>query len=95
MSDDISMGALTGTIAERTRAAFAAGCDLVLHCNGSLDEMQEVAAEAPLLGGRRRGARRCRACARAAPPVPSTSEAARGLRRAMMARPPEAARMAS
>src|SRR5262245_4360632 len=34
MSDDISMGALTGSIPERTRAALAAGCDLVLHCNG-------------------------------------------------------------
>jgi beta-N-acetylhexosaminidase len=51
MSDDISMGALSGTIAERTRAALAAGCDLVLHCNGRLDEMQEVAAEAPELAG--------------------------------------------
>jgi beta-N-acetylhexosaminidase len=52
MSDDISMGALTGTIGARTRAAVAAGCDLVLHCNGRLDEMVEVAAAAPLLAGR-------------------------------------------
>lgn len=51
MSDDISMGALSGTIAERTRAAFAAGCDLVLHCNGRLDEMRAVAAESPVLSG--------------------------------------------
>jgi beta-N-acetylhexosaminidase len=51
MSDDISMGALTGSIAERTRAAVAAGCDLVLHCNGQLDEMRAVAAEAPRLDG--------------------------------------------
>ncbi len=51
MSDDVSMGALAGTLAERTRAAFAAGCDLVLHCNGRLDEMGDVAAETPLLGG--------------------------------------------
>ena len=36
MSDDVSMNALSGTIAERSRAAFAAGCDVVLHCNGSL-----------------------------------------------------------
>lgn len=49
MSDDVSMGALSGSVAARTRACFAAGCDLVLHCNGRLDEMQEVAAEAPLL----------------------------------------------
>ena len=51
MSDDISMGALSGTIAERTRAAFAAGCDFVLHCNGRLDEMRMVAAESPVLTG--------------------------------------------
>jgi beta-N-acetylhexosaminidase len=51
MSDDISMGALSGSIAERTRAALAAGCDLVLHCNGRLGEMQAVANEAPELAG--------------------------------------------
>jgi beta-N-acetylhexosaminidase len=51
MSDDVSMNALAGSIAERTRAIFAAGCDLVLHCNGKLDEMHEVAAEAPELSG--------------------------------------------
>jgi beta-N-acetylhexosaminidase len=51
MSDDVSMGALSGTIAERTRAALAAGCDLVLHCNGNLDEMGAVASETPVLSG--------------------------------------------
>jgi len=51
MSDDISMGALSGTIGERTRAAVAAGCDLVLHCNGRLDEMQAVAQDSPMLAG--------------------------------------------
>src|SRR6202048_2288074 len=34
MSDDVSMNALAGSIAERTRAIFTAGCDMVLHCNG-------------------------------------------------------------
>jgi beta-N-acetylhexosaminidase len=52
MSDDVSMNALSGTIAERSRAAFAAGCDVVLHCNGSLSEMAAVAGEAPLLEGK-------------------------------------------
>jgi beta-N-acetylhexosaminidase len=52
MSDDLSMGALSGSMAARTRAAIAAGCDLVLHCNGKLDEMRAVAAEAPLLAGK-------------------------------------------
>jgi beta-N-acetylhexosaminidase len=51
MSDDISMGALSGSIGERTRASLAAGCDIVLHCNGKLDEMQAVAAAAPSLVG--------------------------------------------
>jgi beta-N-acetylhexosaminidase len=51
MSDDVSMGALAGTIAERTSASLAAGCDLVLHCNGKLEEMQAVAGEAPRLDG--------------------------------------------
>ncbi len=51
MGDDVSMGALSGSIAERARASLAAGCDLVLHCNGKLDEMRAVAAEAPELSG--------------------------------------------
>jgi beta-N-acetylhexosaminidase len=50
MSDDISMGALKGTLGERTRAAIAAGCDIVLHCNGEMAEMLAVADEAPELG---------------------------------------------
>ena len=37
MSDDVCMEALTGTIAARTRAALAAGCDLALHCSGRID----------------------------------------------------------
>jgi beta-N-acetylhexosaminidase len=52
MSDDVSMNALSGSISERTRAIFAAGCDIVLHCNGKLEEMREVAAETPALSGK-------------------------------------------
>jgi beta-N-acetylhexosaminidase len=51
MSDDVSMGALAGSIAERVRRSLGAGCDLVLHCNGNFAEMQEVAANTPELGG--------------------------------------------
>lgn len=51
MTDDLSMGALSGSLAERTRAALAAGCDLALHCNGNLVEMEQVAAESPDLAG--------------------------------------------
>jgi beta-N-acetylhexosaminidase len=46
------MNALAGSIAERTRAIFAAGCDMVLHCNGKLDEMRDVARETPELSGK-------------------------------------------
>ena len=51
MSDDVSMNALAGSIAERTRAIVTAGCDMVLHCNGDLDEMRAVARETPELSG--------------------------------------------
>src|SRR5438105_3146203 len=51
MSDDVSMGALSGSIAQRTQRALAAGCDLVLHCNGRLAEMEQVASAAPPLAG--------------------------------------------
>ncbi len=43
ISDDISMGALCGDVGTRVRKALAAGCDLVLHCNGDLSEMRLVA----------------------------------------------------
>jgi beta-N-acetylhexosaminidase len=52
MSDDLSMQALAGTLAERAEAAFRAGIDLALHCNGDPGEMQEVASAAPALAGR-------------------------------------------
>jgi len=51
MTDDISMGALSGTIAARAKAALAAGCDIVLHCNGDLREMSELAEAVPVLAG--------------------------------------------
>jgi len=51
MSDDVSMKALSGTLASRTAAAIAAGCDIVLHCNGDFAEMQDVAGASPVLAG--------------------------------------------
>ncbi len=68
MSDDISMGALSGSLGERTRAALAAGCDIVLHCNGDMAEMQSVAAAAPLLQGEA-SRRAAAALARRQPPA--------------------------
>lgn len=44
MSDDISMKALKGDLADLSHQALAAGCDIVLHCNGEMAEMQRVAA---------------------------------------------------
>jgi beta-N-acetylhexosaminidase len=49
MTDDISMGALSGEPRGRAERAIAAGCDIVLHCNGKMDEMQEIAAGVPEL----------------------------------------------
>lgn len=51
-SDDLSMNALKGTLAERARATLAAGCDIALHCSGDMSEMTAVAAEAPELVGK-------------------------------------------
>jgi beta-N-acetylhexosaminidase len=49
MGDDVSMNALDGAIADRSRATIAAGCDLVLSCNGKFDEMRAVADNVPEL----------------------------------------------
>ena len=69
MSDDVSMNALAGSIAERTRAIFAAGCDVVLHCNGKMTEMRDVAREAPELSGQAlQRAKRALAARKAAKP---------------------------
>ena len=51
MTDDISMSALSGGIGTRSAAARAAGCDLILHCNGKRPEMEEVLAACGRLGG--------------------------------------------
>jgi len=52
MSDDVSMKALSGDYGERAAAIHDAGCDIVLHCNGRIEEMRAIADAAPRLAGR-------------------------------------------
>lgn len=88
MSDDVSMNALSGTIAERSSAALAAGCDVVLHCNGKLDEMAAVAGASPELSGD--AARRTQAALAARSGRPDFDlEAARAMFHKMIGEPPQ------
>ncbi len=59
MSDDLSMKALGGDFADRARASLAAGCDVVLHCNGDMAEMKAVMTGTKALSGQ--AARRAKA----------------------------------
>lgn len=49
VSDDLSMKALKGSFAERTEKVLEAGCDVVLHCNGDMTEMEAIANHTPAL----------------------------------------------
>ncbi len=51
MTDDISMSALWGSVGSRSRKALRAGCDVILHCNGDMREMEEIADECGQLTG--------------------------------------------
>ena len=51
LSDDLSMKALNGPFDERAAAVIEAGLDIVLHCNGVLEEARPVASAAPVLAG--------------------------------------------
>ncbi|MGH6878691.1 MAG: beta-N-acetylhexosaminidase [Rhizomicrobium sp.] len=69
VSDDLSMSALKGPLSVRARAALFAGCDIVLHCNGQLNQMREVAEEAKPLHDQ--WLKRCEAAlSHLAPPEP-------------------------
>lgn len=69
-SDDLSMQALSGTLGQRTAAVLAAGCDVALHCNGQMAEMQDVVANARALD--REGLRRWSAAEGLVTAVPPT-----------------------
>ncbi|MET3659721.1 beta-N-acetylhexosaminidase [Aquamicrobium ahrensii] len=51
ISDDISMKALSGDFGSKAAAILAAGVDIVLHCNGVMEEMAAVASKARVLEG--------------------------------------------
>ena len=92
LSDDLCMNALSGTLTERAAASLKAGCDLVIHWTGDLDEMRQVAeGVGPLRGG---AARRAQAAlARIVrSPEPLDLEAARARFDAMLAGRLDAAR---
>jgi beta-N-acetylhexosaminidase len=66
MTDDISMKALDGTLPVLTRQALDAGCDVVLHCNGTLADRQAVAEVAgEMTGPAHRRAQAALACRKA------------------------------
>ncbi len=52
MTDDLSMKALEGSLRDRAAASFRAGCDMVMHCNGKLAEMVDLAHAVASLSGR-------------------------------------------
>ncbi len=52
ISDDTSMKALSGTFPEKAASILDAGCDIVLHCNGVMEEMMGIASKTTLLAGR-------------------------------------------
>lgn len=65
MSDDTSMKALSGDFPAKAEAILAAGCDLVLHCNGVMEEMAGIASKTlPLAGKSLERARRALGAAR-------------------------------
>ncbi len=49
ISDDLSMKSLKGNLKENTIKAFKAGCNIVLHCNGIIKEMEIVGKNSPLI----------------------------------------------
>jgi beta-N-acetylhexosaminidase len=79
MSDDLSMKALSGGFTDRARDALAAGCDVVLHCNGDMAEMRGVMEGTGALKGR--AARRAEAALARIPRQPEPFDAAEAVAR--------------
>ena len=49
ISDDLSMKSLKGNLKENTIKTFNAGCNIALHCNGNLKEMEIVGKNTPII----------------------------------------------
>ena len=49
ISDDLSMKSLKGNIKENTIKTFKAGCNIALHCNGNLREMEIIGKNSPFV----------------------------------------------
>jgi beta-N-acetylhexosaminidase len=79
MTDDLSMKALSGGFTDRARAALAAGCDVVLHCNGDMAEMRAVVAGTAALKGK--AARRAQAALARIPRQPEPLDVAEAVAR--------------
>jgi beta-N-acetylhexosaminidase len=77
MTDDLSMKALSGDFRDRAANAIAAGCDVVLHCNGDMAEMKPVAEGCGALKGRARRRAEAALARIARTPEPLDVEAAR------------------
>ena len=49
ISDDVSMKSLKGSLKDNTIKTFNAGCNIVLHCNGNLKQMEIVGKNSPFI----------------------------------------------
>ncbi len=49
ISDDLSMKSLKGKLKDNTINSFKAGCNLALHCNGNMREMEIIANNSPFI----------------------------------------------
>ena len=76
VSDDLNMQALSGDLPARAAGAFAAGCDIALHCSGKFDELAALLPASPVLAGEAL-ARWTLAAGRRSPPLPFDRAAAR------------------
>lgn len=83
MTDDISMKALSGSLTDLSRDALEAGCDVILHCNGTFDERAETAAAAGEMSDAAQ-ARATRALVQRRKPLPLDSDAAEAELSALM-----------